>query len=146
MKTPFSIDKSYRIRHKILEVLYNDWNANNHAENRRVGSIRIATDTGIPIAEIHRLQYLLVEKGEINISENDGQSIMTLQPNGITAYVDKLYIKEGYKQRWDGIYDWARILIPLVALLLSLYNYYYSYYKLDTKILKIETKIEQLKK
>ena len=144
MKNLFTIDKSYKIRHKILEVLYQDWDANNHEENRRVGSIKIATDTEIPIADIHRWQYLLVECGEIVISENDGQSMMTLQPNGITAYVAKKYIKDGFKDRWDGIYDWARILIPLGALLLSLYNFY-SNNKIESKIGKIETTIEKLK-
>jgi len=87
MRLPFSVDKSYTIRHRILEVLHNDWEANNHEENRRVGSIKIANETNIPIADIHRYQYLLIEKGEIIISDNDGQSMMSIQPNGISAYV-----------------------------------------------------------
>jgi hypothetical protein len=77
MKNFFSIEKSYKIRHKILEVLYNDWEQNNHEANRRVGSVRIATETALAIADIHRWQYLLIESGEIVISNNDGQSMMT---------------------------------------------------------------------
>ena len=44
MKNPFLIDKSYKTRHKILEVLYNDWELNDQEDNRRVGSIKVATD------------------------------------------------------------------------------------------------------
>jgi len=145
MKNPFFVDKSYKIRHRILEFLHKDWETHNQEEDRRVGSVRIATDTNIPIRDIHNCQYLLVERGEIIITNNDGQSMMTLQQNGITAYVDKKYLKEGKKNRWDAIYDWSRIIIPLLALLLSLYNYFANNSN-NSRILKIETKIEQLKK
>lgn len=145
MKNPFFIDKSYKIRHRILEFLYRDWEKHDQEEGRSVGSIKIATDTNIPIKEIHNCQYLMVEKGEIIISNNDGQSIMTLQQNGITSYVDKRYIKEGKKERWDAIYDWSRIIIPLLALLLSIYNYFENN-SIDARIVKIEKIIEPFKK
>lgn len=130
---------------QILEILYRDWEGSSQEENRRVGSIKVASESNIPIAEIHRLQYLLVEKGEIVISNNDGQSMMSIQQNGISAYVDKRYLKEGAKDRWDGIYNWARILIPLLALILSVINYYTNQ-SLDSKIKDLETKIEKFKK
>lgn len=142
MKNPFSIDNSYKVRHKILELLYKDWESHNHEENRRVGSVRIASETNIPIAEIHRLQHLLIEKGEIIVSDNDGQAMMSIQQNGISAFVDKRYIKSGIKERWDKIYDWARIIIPLAALLLSIINYY-SNRTISEKIKNIEIKIQQ---
>jgi len=139
------IDKSYKIRHQILGVLYNDWVAHDQEENRTVGSIRIASETSIPIADIHLWQHLLVEKGEIVVSNNDGQSMMSIQQNGISAYIDNRYLKEGRKVKWDGIYDWARILIPLGALVLSVINYY-SNRNINSKIKDIENRIEHLKK
>ena len=139
------IDKSYSIRHKILGVLYNDWETHNHESDRQVGSIRIANTTNIPIADIYSFQYLLLEKGEIVISDNDGQSMMSIQQIGISAYVDKRYIKEGIKNRWDRIFDWARIVIPLGALILSITNYY-SNKTLMSKIKALEEKIEKIKK
>ena len=145
MRNPFSIDRSYRIRHRILEKLYLDWEIHDHEENRRVGSVRIASDTSIPIADIHRWQHLLVEKGEIVVSNNDGQSMMSIQQSGITAYVDKRYLKAGVKERWDRVFDWARILIPLGALILSVINYV-SNRNLNNKVKNLELKIEQVKK
>jgi len=145
MKNPFSVDKSYKIRHKILGVLHDDWEIHNHEENRIVGSIKIANETNIPIGDIHRWQYLLVEKGEIVISDNDGQSMMSIQQVGISAFVDKRYIKEGIKDTLDGVYAWARILIPLGALILSVINFS-SNRNLDSKIKGLETKINQIKK
>src|ERR1700754_4949517 len=138
MKNPFSVESSYKIRHKILEILYNDWENHEQEENRRVGSVRIASDTNILIAEIHRWQHLLVEKGEIVVSDNDGQSMMSIQQNGIAAYVEKRYLKTGIKERWDTIYDWARILIPLGALILSIINYV-SNRNINEKVKTLET-------
>ena len=145
MRNPFFIDNSFKVRHRILEILYKDWDDNNHEENRRVGSVKIASDTNIPIADIHRWQYLLVEKGEIVISDNDGQSMMSIQKNGISAYVDKRYLKAGVKERWDKIYDWARILIPLGALILSIVNFI-SNRNISDRVKNLETKIQQQKK
>lgn len=145
MDNPFRINKSYRTRHKILEVLYQDWEANGKALGRLVGSIKIANETNIPIAEIHQFQYLLVNKGEIVISDNDGQSMISLQSDGITSYIDRKYIKEGRKSKWDGIFDWARILIPLGALILSIVNYYTNR-SLSTQVKDIQNKINQTKK
>jgi len=145
MKNPFLVDKSYRVRHKTLEILYKDLIQNNNEENRRVGSVRIASETNIPIADIHLYQYLLLEKGDIVISDNDGQSMMSIQKIGISAYVDKRYLKEGIKERWDKIYDWARILIPLGALILSIVNFI-SNRSLSDKVKIIETNIQQQKK
>lgn len=139
------MDNSYRVRHRILEILYKDWEEHDHEGNRRVGSVRIARDTDIPIADIHRLQHLLVEKGEIIVSDNDGQSMMTIQPNGISAFIDKRYLKSGTKDRWDKIYDWARILIPLGALVLSIINYI-SNRTINEKVKNIENKIQQSQK
>jgi hypothetical protein len=145
MRNPFLIDNSYKIRHRILEILYKDWEDHNHEENRRVGSVRIASETNIPIADIHRWQHLLVEKGEIIVSDNDGQSMMTIQQNGISAVVDKRYLKAGTKDRWDKIYDWARIIIPLGALILSIINYV-SNRGINDKVKTIESKIQELQK
>lgn len=145
MDNPFLINKSYRIRHKILEVLYKDWEQHDKAKDRLLGSIKIANETKIPIADIHRYQYLLVEKGDIIISDNDGQSMISIQGNGLSAFIDKRYIKEGRKSKWDGIFDWARIVIPLGALILSIINYI-SNRSLDEKIKTIQTTINQTKK
>jgi len=123
MGNPFLIEKSYTVRHKILEFLHKDWNANGNNYERRIGSIKIASDTNIPIAEIHKWQHLLVEKGEIVVSDNDGQIMMSLSTSGTSAYIDRKYLKEGKKEKWDNIFAWARILIPLGALLLSILNY-----------------------
>lgn len=141
----FRINKSYRVRHKILEVLYKDWEANGKAIGRQVGSIKIANETRFPIAEIHQYQYLLVDKGDIIVSDNDGQSMISLQNNGLTSYIDKKYLKEGRKSKWDGIFDWARIIIPLGALLFSIINFY-SNRNLNEKVKDLQNKIIQSKK
>jgi hypothetical protein len=145
MNNPFLIDISYRVRHKILEVLYNDWKNHNRDNTRVVSSITIADTTRIPIGDIHTWQYLLVSESEISVSDNDGQFMMSLQSQGITAYINKKYIQEGRKKKWDNTYDWARILIPLAALILSAYTLFISK-SASNKVNELEKRIEKLKK
>ena len=145
MKNPFLIDKSYRIRHKILGVLYNDWKAHNREYNRIVGSIQISNQTNLLPDDIHEWQNLLVNESEIATSDNDGQVMMSIQQKGISAYIDKRYLKEGRENKLDGIWNWARIVIPLGTLILSGYNYYVNK-GLNTKIKELEVKIAQFKK
>lgn len=116
------MNRKYKHCHEILKFLYEDRRVNNQQE-RLVGSIRIAEYTNIPILRIHELQHILVNNGDIVVVDNDGQSMMSIQQQGITSYVDKKYPKEGTKEFFDGIFNWARILIPLGALILSIVNY-----------------------
>lgn len=116
------MNNKFKYCHKILKYLYDDRRANNQQE-RLVGSIRIAEDTNIPILKIHEMQHILVNNGDIVILDNDGQSMMSIQQQGITSYIDKKYLKDGNKEFWDGIFNWARILIPFGVLILSIVNY-----------------------
>ncbi|MCT4237488.1 hypothetical protein HZP42_13920 [Elizabethkingia anophelis] len=116
------MDSKYKYYHKILAFLYDEWKENNE-ESTLVGSIKIAEKTKIPIGIIHKLQHVLVNNGDISIVNNDGQSMISIQQNGISSYVDKKYIKEGAKEFWDNIFNWTRIIIPLGALILSIINY-----------------------
>lgn len=140
LKIKFGIDKSYKICHAILEFLYNN---RNNQEEQLVGSVRIAESTNIPIGEIHKYQHILVNKGEIVASNNDGQSMMSIQQAGITSFVEKKYLKEGRKHFYDSIFDWARILIPLGALVLSIINFVNNN-SINKKIEKIEVQLKKV--
>ena len=141
MENPLKIKKSFRIKHKILEILYKDWEENEQTE-RMVGSIKIANKANILVGDIHRWQGPLVQKGEITASDTDGQIMMSIQLEGRNAYIEKKYLLEGRKERWDGVWDWARILIPVGALLLSIINFI-SNRNLSDRIKNIEQKMEQ---
>ncbi|MDR6461907.1 hypothetical protein [Chryseobacterium sediminis] len=136
---------NYKNCHKILKYLYDEWNENNQQETV-IGSIKIATKTNIPIAEIHELQHILINKGEVTFSGNDGQSMLSIQQNGIAAVVDRKYIKEGRKKLWDGIFDWARIILPLGAIVVSIIAILVNMYsskklsELDNRVKKLEIK------
>ena len=71
--------------------------------------------------------------------------MMSILPKGISSFVDNKYLREGRKNKWDRIFDWARILIPLGALILSVFNTFYSN-RLNSKIKELEITIQQLKK
>lgn len=143
MLSLFKIHKSFRIRHKILGVLYEDWNESKK-DDQVVGSIRIADKANVSVSDIHTWQGSLVEKGEITSSDNDGQIMMSIQLAGRNAYIQNKYLKEGRKEKWDNIFDWARILIPLALLILSIVNYI-SNRSLNSRLNKVEQKLEKTK-
>ena len=132
----------YKYYHRILGFLYEEWKENNK-EDKLVGSIRISDKTKIPISVIHDLQYVLLNNGDISTVNNDGQSMMSIQQMGITSFVDKKYLKECEKEFWDGIFNWARIIIPLGALRLSIINYI-SNNSLKSKIEQLEFKSNKI--
>lgn len=141
MSAIIPIEKSFRIRHRILEALYNNWENSNHDGNLRVGSIRVATETGIHIREIHKYQYLLVASGEITISDNDGQSMMSIQEPGISSFIDKKYLKDGEKALWESIYDKTRIAIPLLALAIAFFTLF-SNWRINNRVKVLEYKVK----
>ena len=51
--------------------------------------------TNIPILKIHELQHILVNNGDIVVLDNDGQSMMSIQQQGITSFIDRKYLKVG---------------------------------------------------
>lgn len=134
---------NYKYCHQILKFLYDDRRSNNQDE-RLIGSIRISESTKIPILKIHEVQHILVSRGDIVVLDNDGQSMMSIQQQGMTSYVDQKYLKDRNKEFWDGIFNWARILIPLGALILSIINYQKNN-SLDKRILEMENKTEKIK-
>ncbi|MYZ61440.1 hypothetical protein EH151_16285 [Elizabethkingia anophelis] len=138
------MDSKYKYYHKILAFLYDEWKENNE-ESTLVGSIKIAEKTKIPIGIIHKLQHVLVNNGDISIVNNDGQSMISIQQNGISSYVDKKYIKEGAKEFWDNIFNWTRIIIPLGALILSIINYINNN-SLSKRIINLETHFKNINK
>jgi hypothetical protein len=144
MPNIFRINRSYRIRHAILRVLFNDWDANGQVE-RVIGSIIVANRARIPIADVHLWQGPLVEKGEITSSDNDGQIMMSIQLAGRNAFLQQKYIREGQKEKWDGVWDWARIVIPLATLVLSIINYA-SNRNLNSRLNNLEQKVNQKQK
>lgn len=144
MRNPFLISNQFRIKHKILEILYEDWQET-RIEGRQVGSIKIAEVTNIPIAQINRWHQSLIAADEITTVNNDGHFMMTITPKGRASCIDQNYLRKGRKEYWEGIWDWARMAIPLGALILSLITFLKNK-ELTNRVKDLEIQVQQLKK
>lgn len=131
------------ICHQVLEYLYND--SRQSDEVRSVGSIKLAEATNVPIAKIHDIQHILSGNEEIGLSIIDGQSIMVIQPKGRTAFVDQTYKKLFWRQYWDSKFAWARIVIPLTALIVAIATIIVNL-DLRGKVNRLEDRIEVIEK
>jgi hypothetical protein len=144
MRNPLRISNEFRIKQKILEILYEDWQETG-IEGRQVGSIKIAEVTNIPIAQINRWHQSLIAADEITTVNNDGHFMMTITPKGRASYVDQNYLRKGRNEYWDGIWNWARMAIPMGALILSLITFLKNR-ELTNRVKDLEIQIQQLKK
>lgn len=118
------IDKSFLYRHKLIRALYEDWEKNKTEEIRIMGSVQLSIKTNIPIQEVHICLYSMADKNEVTIANNDGQYKVSIQQPGISTATLHKYLKDGVKEKLDSVFDWARIILPLGALVLSIVNYY----------------------
>jgi hypothetical protein len=140
----FRIDKRYKIKHQILQVLYEDW-ATTRVEGRKIGSIRISNITKIHTDDINLWHQPLISQEEITTSDNEGQFMMTITPQGRSSYIEEKYLKEGKKELWENIWDRARIIIPIISIGISAYVIIVNS-NLKDRIKTLETQIRQYKK
>lgn len=121
-----TIKKSFWIRHKILQELnqLNEGRAVNDIQP--IGSVKISSNTGLSTADIHNWGYLLVEDGDVAISDRDGQMMFSLLQSGRSAFIDKKYLKAGRQDVADRIWNYARFVIPALILITSVVSITYN--------------------
>ncbi len=138
----FKVHESYKIRHKILAYLYEDQYKNKDCD-KRIGSIEISEKTKIPIDKIHKYHEILMKDDEIDCIEKDGQHSMKIMSLGRYAYLEEKYIKNGWTDLWDYWFQPLKVIVPLIALIVSSYAIWYNS-TLSDKIKKIANKVEKL--
>lgn len=140
---PLKIDKSYRIRHKILKTLYDDQEKSNDCF-KRVTSKEISKNTNIPLGRLHFFHELLKQNDEIDCCEQDELHQMYIKEQGRYSYLDEKYIKEGRKLYWDKIYDPLKVILPIITICISAYAIYINSTTSD-KLKGLQAQIETLK-
>jgi hypothetical protein len=140
----FRIKQSYRVRHKILDYLFQEAEKerNPQVPTNRISSIELSKKTKIPIEYIDLYHESLNEEKEIDCCFTEKLHKMLLTSKGRQSFIDKKYIKEGRKAYWDNLYDPLKIILPTVSILLAGFALYLnsnSSKKIDSYKIEVES-------
>ena len=139
----FKVDESYTIRHQILETLFNDQETSGVCD-KRVGSIDISKQTKCPIDKLHRYHEILKKDDEIDCCEENGHHRMYIKELGRYAYLEKKYLKEGRADLWDYYYHPMKVIIPTIAVIVSIWAICVSYFSTSRQLQKLSDKDQQI--
>ena len=135
------ISESYTIRHKLLEVLYNEDKIN---PGQPFGSILLNKRTNISIEQIEKCSTLLLNENEITSSNKDDQLFITLTSRGSAAFIDNKYKKEKNTAIRTNLYYWVNIVGPILAIILSIIVLFLNH-SLNNRVDKLEQDFQLLK-
>lgn len=140
----FKVDESFKIRHQILEYLFNEQGKLSGDDcEKRFGSIDIHTKTNIPIDKIHIYHEILKKDSEIDCSENGGQHMMFIKEKGRYAFLENKYLKQGWFELWEYWFQPLKVIVPFIALIVSIAAIAYNM-KQSNKIELINKRIDQI--
>lgn len=107
---------------------------------------QLAVELNTTVEEILTAHHGLTKHIDCNCAS--GKHIITLNTDGIDAFIDDYWIREGQKDLNDKFYDRIKWIAPIAALIVTITALGYNAYKTD-KVLKkvglIETELEKLK-
>jgi hypothetical protein len=144
------INKKYKTRHLILKSLfeklrYTDAHFFNLSDSA-TSVEELASKLNTTIEELLTAHHGLTK--HINCNCSSGKHIIILNADGIDAFIDDYWLREGQKDLNDKFYDRIKWIAPIVALLVTVASLCYTAYKTDRALKKaeqIQIDIEKLK-
>ena len=134
------VKKKYKIRHSILTILFNKLKYNDvHFFNLTYSATSVeelATTLNLTVEEILTAHHGLTK--HINCNCASGHHIISISADGIDAYIDNFWLREGQKDLNERIYDRTKWTIPVIALIVTIGSLVYSTYKTDKALKKVD--------
>lgn len=135
-----AISKKYKTRHLILENLFNKLKYNDaHFFNLLESATsveQLATELDETVEEILTAHHGLTKHITCNCSS--GKHIITLNADGIDAYIDEYWLREGQKDLNDKFYDRIKWIVPVAVLLVTSISLGYNAYKTSNALSKVD--------
>ena len=146
--------EKYIIRNKILEYLFVEASKEEFPQDpqKLISTIEVSKSRKIPILKVDLYHELLHERKEIECYTDGPTHEMKITIKGRQSYLDKTYIVAGRKEFWDRIYDPLKIIIPILAIAISLialilnYNSSKEQKKSQKEIENLKQQMELLRK
>ena len=133
------INKKYKTRHLILSTLFGKLKYNDiHSFNLHDSATsveQLATELNTTVEEILKAHHGLTKHIECDCLS--GKHIITLNDDGIDAFIDEYWIREGQKDLNDKFYDRIKWIAPIAALIVTITALGYNAYKTDSALKKV---------
>jgi hypothetical protein len=141
------IKKNFKARHQLLGILFDhDIKQHQHTSDIKSKSIHF-NDIAAKLPKYNKhflldnLDYLRAAD-EIYCSMQFDNSVFAIYSSGSHAYRDKKYIRDGYRDQFNYIYDIAKTVSIVVLLLIAIWTFVKNIYQTESN----KKDIEQLRK
>ena len=134
------VKKKFKIRHRILNTLFNKLKYNDvhffNLADSATSVEELALTLKLTVEEILTSHHGLTK--HINCNCKSGQHIISISTDGIDAYIDSYWLREGQKDLNERIYDRIKWTIPVIALIVTIGSLTYSAYKTEKALKKVD--------
>lgn len=147
------IKKNFKARHQLLGILFeHDIKQEQHTSDLKAKSIHF-NDIAAKLPQYDRhflidnLDYLRAAD-EIYCSMQFDNSVFAIYSAGSHAYRDKKYIRDGFKDQLNYIYDIAKTFSIIVLLLIAIWTFIKNIYQTELNkqdIKQLQKELQQLK-
>lgn len=140
------IKKNFKARHQLLGILFEHDIKQPHTSNLKTKSIHF-NDIAAKLPQYDRhflidnLDYLRAAD-EIYCSMQFDNSVFAIYSAGSHAYRDKKYIRDGYRDQFNYIYDIAKTVSVIILLLFAIWTFIKNIYQTESN----KKDIEQIRK
>ena len=145
--TYFKVDKKYKYRHRMLEHLYSKikYEPLHHIQLEKskssfVEMANILKVDAMYLRECHQ-GFHNFDKDHVQCFNEGDNFIIGITEQGIFAYLDNYWLREGQKELNERIYDKTKWVVPLLALLVTFISLLYS----ASIVRNINKEVQQLK-
>lgn len=140
------IKKNFKARHQLLGILFEHDIKQPHTSDLKAKSIHF-NDIAAKLPQYDR--HFLIDNldflraaDEIYCSMQFDNSVFAIYSSGSHAYRDKKYIRDGYRDQFNYIYDIAKTVSVIILLLFAIWTFIKNNYQTESN----KKDIEQLRK
>ena len=140
------IKKNFKARHQLLGILFEHDIKQPHTSDLKTKSIHF---NDIAAKLPHYDRHFLIDNldflraaDEIYCSMQFDNSVFAIYSAGSHAYRDKKYIRDGYRDFFNYIYDIVKTVSVIVLLLITIWTFFKNIYQTESN----KQDIEQLRK
>lgn len=134
------VNEKYKTRHSILSVLFKKLKYNDlHFFN--------LTDSSTSVEELAQILNTTVDNiltahhgltKHIDCVCKNGKHLISINADGIDAYIDNYWLREGQKDLNERIYDRTKWTVPLIALVVTVISILFAIYNSNAVLNKVE--------
>ena len=93
----------------------------------------------IPFTDLYDYQFALLQNNHIRLTQMGEKFYVNIEEKGYAAFIDEYWLREGYKECNERIYNKTKWIILLLVVIMSAATLIFSVYTIRNMNNRIET-------